>query len=468
MNSKGALSGKIALMSLLSFALPAAAGPVNGLTSFTAGTPARAAEVNGNFTAVKTAVDDNHTRIGTIEGVNAAARITALEGANAAARLTALETSPSVTGNLTLAPSTATAGNILKGAVPFLHDFGTDNTFLGENAGNFTMSGSENTATGAAALVSNTIGGNNTASGVNALANNTSGNNNTANGLQALFSNTTGTGNTANGLQALFSNTTGNNNTASGLQALFNNTTGTGNIAIGNMAGFLLTTGDENITIGSLGNAGETRTIRIGASQTRAFIAGIRGVATDNANAINVVIDAAGQLGTINSSRRVKDDIADMGEASGVLMKLRPVTFHYKSDRNPKGRTLQYGLIAEEVAQVTPGLVARSATGEIETVYYQHLAPMLLNEVQKQQRTIAAQAAALAAQTARVAALEREALEIAELKRELAKVTAVLSRLEQPERVARGALKGAGQVRDHLLFGPAVDRRWHGGQHRGG
>lgn len=63
MNSKGALSGKIALMSLLSFALPAAAGPVNGLTSFTAGTPARAAEVNGNFTAVKTAVDDNDARI---------------------------------------------------------------------------------------------------------------------------------------------------------------------------------------------------------------------------------------------------------------------------------------------------------------------------------------------------------------------------------------------------------------------
>lgn len=76
-------------------------------------------------------------------------------------------------------------------------------------------------------------------------------------------------------------------------------------------------------------------------------------------------------------------------------MKPRPVTFHYKSDQTPRGRTLQYGLIAEEVAQVAPGLVARSATGETETVYYQHLAPMLLNEVQKQQRTIEAQAVAL-------------------------------------------------------------------------
>jgi hypothetical protein len=69
-------------------------------------------------------------------------------------------------------------------------------------------------------------------------------------------------------------------------------------------------------------------------------------------------------------------------------MNLRPVTFHYKSDQNPAGRTLQYGLIAEEVAEVYPGLVAHSADGRIETVMYQFLPPMLLNEVQKQQRTI--------------------------------------------------------------------------------
>lgn len=154
------------------------------------------------------------------------------------------------------------------------------------------------------------------------------------------------------------------------------------------------------------------------------------------ADAITVVVDSAGQLGTINSSRRVKDDIADMGAASDVLMKLRPVTFHYKSDQNPKGRALQYGLIAEEVAQVAPGLVARTATGEIETVYYQHLAPMLLNEYQKQQRTLAAQAAELAKQTERVAALEQQTQEIAALKRELARVTTMLVRFESAQRVA--------------------------------
>ena len=79
-----------------------------------------------------------------------------------------------------------------------------------------------------------------------------------------------------------------------------------------------------------------------------------------------------------------------MDDASGVLSRLRPVTFYYKSDHNPDGRTLQYGLVAEEVAEVAPGLVAHSADGAIETVYYQFLPPMLLNEWQKQRRTIAA------------------------------------------------------------------------------
>jgi hypothetical protein len=114
-----------------------------------------------------------------------------------------------------------------------------------------------------------------------------------------------------------------------------------------------------------------------------------------------------------------------MGETSAALMQLRPVTFYYTSDRNREGRTLQYGLIAEEVAEVAPGLVARSADGEAETVYYQFLAPMLLNEYQKQQRTIAAQAAQLSRQT----------MDIAELKQQAAHMTSVLMRLEKIEKL---------------------------------
>ncbi len=164
---------------------------------------------------------------------------------------------------------------------------------------------------------------------------------------------------------------------------------------------------------------------------------------TGIADAIAVVVDSAGQLGTVSSSRRVKDDIADMGEASSTLMKLRPVTFHYKSDKNPKGRTLQYGLVAEEVAKVAPGLVAHSADGKVETVYYQFLAPMLLNEYQKQQRTIQAQAAELAKQTAKlekqameIAELRQQAARIAELEKQAARMTAVLGRLERAGMIA--------------------------------
>jgi len=405
------------------------AADVTGLTTFSAGTPAVASQVNGNFTAVKSAVDNNH------------------------ARITTLETSPSITGNIRLVGSTATAGNILKNGVPFLHDFGTSNTFLGEGAGNFTMSGNfstgigvsalsdnstgfNNTAIGADALQLNTNGSNNTASGTFALQNNTLGSQNTASGRSALRDNTIGINNTAIGSGALRLNTTGTDNVAIGVNALTNNTTGSFNIAIGPNAGLGLTTGSNNIAIGNQGVTGDSATIRIGSAQTRTFIDAIRGVTTDYANAVPVVIDSLGQLGTVSSSQRFKDNIADMGDTSNVLKKLRPVTFHYKSDQNPKGRTLQYGLVAEEVAKVAPNLVAHAANGEIETVFYQHLTPMLLNEYQKQQRVIDTQTALLAKQTERVAALEKQAQEIVALKQELARMAAVVARLGQPEKVA--------------------------------
>ena len=439
---------------------------------FTSGTSISSTAVNANFTDADTRITtlegvNAATRLGTLEGVNAGARITTLEGVNAAGRLGTLEgvgagprlstLETTVTGgNIVLAPSTAATGNILKGTTRFLHNFGLANTFLGEAAGNFTMTGIHNTAIGYLALTNNTTGGNNTASGYLTLNRNTTGGNNTAIGENVLASNTTGGGNTAlgqnslvantigaintaSGVNALASNTTGSNNTALGAGALFSNTTGNSNIAIGLNAGLNNSTGVSNIFIGNAGQVftPESNTIRIGSTNhTRAFIAGIRGVTTGAPDAITVVIDSNGQLGTASSSQRVKDHIADMGEASSTLMKLRPVTFHYKSDQNPKGRSLQYGLIAEEVEKIAPGLVARSANGEIETVFYQHLTPMLLNEYQKQQRLIETQTVALKKQTDRVAALEMQAQEIVALKQELARMAAVLARLGQAEKVA--------------------------------
>jgi len=263
--------------------------------------------------------------------------------------------------------------------------------------------GVNNAAVGASSLTANTTGVNNAAVGASSLAANTTGFANAAVGESSLAANTTGTRNAAVGYASLAANTTGNFNAAFGRVSLYANTTGSRNIAIGDGAGYQLTTGSNNIAIGNTGIAAEADTIRIGTAgtHTRAFVAGISGVTTGAAG-VAVLVDGNGQLGTISSSRRVKDDIADMDAASSALMRLRPVTFHYKSDQNPSGRTLQYGLIAEEVAEVYPGLVARSADGQIETVLYQFLPPMLLNEYQKQQRTIEAQAVELATQTARL------------------------------------------------------------------
>jgi len=244
-----------------------------------------------------------------------------------------------------------------------------------------------NTTLGVGALQNN-IGVDNTATGNDALQSNTTGRQNTASGANALQSNTTGAYNTANGQAALQSNTTGADNTANGMGALFSNTTGSYNTAIGNSAGANLTTGSGNIDIGfgASGNAGETATIRIGGPsyQTRAFIVGIRGITTGNNNAIPVVIDSNGQLGTVSSSRRFKEDIHDMDTASDGLLRLRPVTFRYQKPFADGSKPIQYGLIAEEVSEVYPDLVARSADGQIETVKYQVLDSMLLNELQKE------------------------------------------------------------------------------------
>ena len=391
---------------------------------------------------------------------------------------------------LTTQPDTTspTTGTITKPGGVFLHNFGTNNTFLGVGAGNFTVTGAGNTAVGRLALAANATGGANVAVGAMALPLNTTGFANTALGFTALANNTTGTNNTAGGAGTLAFNTVGNNNTgfgqstlhqntsggnnaafgnaalvlnttgdfntgigiatlaanttssnstavganallnstgqgntAVGAAALIANTSGNNNIAIGPAAGSAATTGSNNIYVAHAGAAAESQTIRLGdASQNRTFIAGIRGIATGANDAVAVVIDSNGQLGTVSSSRITKDDIADMGEASAALMQLRPVTFHYKSDQDVAGARLQYGLIAEEVAEVYPGMVA-TKDGKPETVMYQYLAPMLLNEVQKQQRTIDHQAHELAAEReARVT----QAREIAELRKALESLSA--------------------------------------------
>lgn len=278
-------------------------------------------------------------------------------------------------------------GNAIAGYFAGTSNNGGSNSFFGTQAGEVNSTGSGNSFFGYQSGASNTTGMNNAFFGK----------------FSGVFS--TGGNDSFFGEGAGFNTTTGNDNTGLGRNALFNNTTGNGNIAIGTGAGQSLTTGHNNIDIGHIGNAGEAATIRIGTStvQTRAFIAGIRGVTTAG-SAIPVLIDSAGQLGTASSSRRVKLDIEEMGGITDGLMDLRPVTFRYLA--RGADAPLQYGLIAEEVAEIYPEMVARNAEGEVDTVMYQFLAPMLLNEVQRQHRKIEEQQKTIEALERRLEALE--------------------------------------------------------------
>jgi len=267
------------------------------------------------------------------------------------------------------------------GAGALLFNTADENTAFGAAALLNNTTGAANTAIGTAALLNNTIGTGNTANGFNALYSNTEGGSNTAVGINALLSNTSANFNTAVGNNALLNNTTGAGNTAVGVNALHNNTTGIDNIAVGNNAGDNLTIGINNIDIGNEGVADEFNTIRIGTvgTQTATFIAGIS-VATVTGTA--VVVNASGQLGVAPSSQRFKDEIKPMDKTSEAILALKPVTFRYKQELDPKGIP-QFGLVAEEVAKVNPDLVVRDDNGEIYTVRYEAIHAMLLNEFLK-------------------------------------------------------------------------------------
>ncbi|MBA3962524.1 MAG: tail fiber domain-containing protein [Chthoniobacterales bacterium] len=315
---------------------------------------------------------------------------------------------------------------------------GADNTAIGYHALYNIATSSFNTAIGALALAADTTGSQNTAIGTGALALNTTGLQNTAVGDAALSANTTGGLNTAVGY-AMYSNTTGGLNTAAGAAALAANTTGGANVAIGNSAlnksitggfniaigvgalqkskgsnnvaigynaGSILRMGDHNIYLDS-GAGDETGVIRIGtaAYHHETFIAGISGATV--AGGVTVVVDANGQLGTLTSSGRYKDSIQPMDKASEAILSLKPVTFHYKKELDPKGIP-QFGLVAEQVEKVNPDLVARDDQGKAYTVRYEAVNAMLLNEFLKEHGKVEALEHAQDASRADAAAQQRE------------------------------------------------------------
>jgi hypothetical protein len=297
-------------------------------------------------------------------------------------------------GNILLPTTSSSVGNIKFNNVVYAHAFGTNNIFLGNLAGNYTTTGlGQNVAVGTSCLSILTGGVLNTAVGFQALKGVTSGTNNVGLGNNAGLVISTSSENIAIGDGTLTALTTGTgNNVAVGGAAGGQITTGANNVFVGITAGFNLTGSDgQNIMIGQCrGTAGDNTKIRIGFSTTNAalitktFIDGIRGTTTTNIDALAVLIDSAGQLGTISSSIRFKENVQDMADDSSPIMELRPVTFNYKTHPGKKS----FGLIAEEVLPIMPELVAYNIDGEVESVKYHDIAVMLLNEVQKLNKRI--------------------------------------------------------------------------------
>jgi len=398
-----------------------------------------------------TGLGDNNTAVGgnalysVLSGSeNTAVGLGAIQGMttgnyNTAVGLAALGANPTgsdntAVGHYALWTGTNGSANTALGSSAMSANFGSYNTASGFSAlqnsnGSYnTVSGVQamtysggnyNTAMGANALYGEespvfpyiSVGSNNTAIGANALYSYITGDDNTATGFDALFANTTGNINTADGAQALQQNTTGWGNTATGQGALNHNTTGTVNIGLGYQAGENVTTGSHNIEIGNAGAAGDNNTIKIGTEgqQAKTFIAGIYNTSiTGNA----VMVNSSGQLGVVVSSERFKTAVAPMGAKTAKLGLLRPVIFKLRTDANGE---VQYGLVAEEVAKVYPELVVRDALGRIDGVRYDELAPMLLNEMQKDHAKVAAQESEirdLKRQLARMNVLEHDLTEM--------------------------------------------------------
>ena len=391
---------------------------------------------------------------------------TTAEGTNGLRNLTSGAGNTGV-GWYSLFGDTTASFNTAVGVGTLLFNNADENTAIGAATLLFNTA-SGNTAIGSRALLNNTTGGTlgniqgvdvgpNVAVGQQALESNTVASANTAVGYQALQSFTTGplgleqiglctavgfralantagigVANSAFGYRALANNTDGAGNTAIGLQTLVSNTIGSSNVAIGNNA-LSNSTGDGNIALGFNAGAGVTtanNVISIGTFGTNVSNSCFIGNIYSNVQPIvgtdpdSVTINSSGRLGRGNvSSRRYKHDIKPMDNASEALFKLKPVSFRYNTEYDAT-QTPAFGLIAEEVAEVYPDLVGRNPQGEPESVRYDQVNSMLLNEFLKEHRKVEEQEATIAKQRKDFAAA------ISELKREM---QTIVSRLHDQD-----------------------------------
>lgn len=313
--------------------------------------------------------------------------------------------------------------NTAVGAQALFSSTSAFNTAVGYSAAVATT-GTSNTIVGAQALYANTTGNNNAAFGDSAIRSIVAGNNdNAAFGHHAGMTLGAGSGNVFVGSSSASSLASGSNNIAIGYQAALNLTGGSDNILIGRFSGASILTGSNNIYLGGhQGTISESNTLRLGTTQTGAYIAGVAAVSAPSG--VQVFVNAGGKLGTSTSSRRFKENIVDLPRAREVVQALRPVRFTYRPEYDDGSGQVQYGLIAEEVEPLDANLVVK-VEGEVQTVRYHFLAPLLVAEVQRLESDRAALESRVRAQAEDIAALRRQ---VAELTAALVTLTAERSK----------------------------------------
>src|SRR4029077_2423719 len=154
------------------------------------------------------------------------------------------------------------------------------------------------------------------------------------------------------------------------------------NTALGAEAGQSLTTGSGNVFIGAGMDA------IAGDEMDHNYIRNINTTSVSGGSSDSVTVDlTTGVLGHASSSRRYKEDIKPMNDASEALYRLKPVSYRCKKQLDPSHSTA-FGLSAEEVAEVNTNLVARNSQGRPESVHYEMVNAMLLNEFLKEHRKV--------------------------------------------------------------------------------
>jgi hypothetical protein len=347
--------------------------------------PARAVEVNANFSTLASEVGADRQRIAELEST-----VAALESE--------LET--------------------LKAQLAGFSD-NSENTILGTHALSRNIDGYHNTAIGFASLASNILGADNTSIGHSAMYRNDTGEWNTAIGLQALYSNTSGDNNVAIGRDANFSNTTGSWNTGVGVDAIPGVDTGNGNTGVGGESGYTENLANQNVTgsyntwigyqagpsspaqhDGVIGIGYRSKTSKdyqavLGSPQiVETLLYGNVGINVDDPSATLVVngdaLNLSGAWG-VYSDERLKQDVESYEDGLSTIMQMRPVMFHYNGLEGLSGEEAQIGLIAQDVERIAPHMISIRQGRDLEdvrTLSTQALPYMLINAVQELQERV--------------------------------------------------------------------------------